>query len=93
MSYLYTTHTYCLSASPSLHLSLLLSSHLLSSFSLSLSLSLSLSEYRNKESSQTTLEAETDEAKSKDLKMQVTENKEISRIEKSTTTNLDLAQD
>ena len=91
MSYLYTTHTYCLSASPSLHLSLLLSSHLLSSFSLSLSLS--LSEYRNKESSQTTLEAETDEAKSKDLKMQVTENKEISRIEKSTTTNLDLAQD
>ena len=38
---------------------------------------------RNKESSQTTLEAETDEARSKDLKMQVTENNEISNIEKS----------
>ena len=35
-------------------------------------------EYRNKESSQTTLEDETDEARSKDLKMQVTENKELS---------------
>ena len=47
-------------------------------------------EYRNKESSQTTLE--TDEARSKDLKMQVTENNEISSIEKSNT-NLDLARD
>ena len=47
-------------------------------------------EYRNKESSQTTLE--TDEARSKDLKMQVTENNEISSIEKSKT-NLDLARD
>ena len=36
------------------------------------------------------LEAETDEAISKDLKMQVTVNKEINSIEKSTT-NLDLA--
>ena len=35
----------------------------------------SINEYRNKESSQTTLEAETEEARSKDLKMQVTENK------------------
>ena len=49
-------------------------------------------EYRNKESSQTTLEAETDEARSKDLKMHVTENNEISSKEKSTT-NLDLARD
>ena len=49
-------------------------------------------EYRNKESSQTTFEAETDEARSKDLKMQVTVNKEINIIEKSTT-NLDLARD
>ena len=48
--------------------------------------------FRNKESSQTTLEAETDEARSKDLKMHVTENNEISSIEKSTT-NLDLARD
>ena len=48
--------------------------------------------YRNKESSQATLEAETDEARSKDLKMQVTANKEIIRIEKSTT-NLDLARE
>ena len=47
------------------------------------------SQYRNKEISQTTLEAETDEARSKDLKMQVTENNEMSSIEKSTT-NLDL---
>ena len=31
-----------------------------------------LVEYRNKESSQTTLEAETEEARSKDLKIQVT---------------------
>ncbi|WP_395167751.1 hypothetical protein [Francisella salimarina] len=46
----------------------------------------------NKESSQTTLEAETDEARSKDLKMHVTENNEMSSIEKSTT-NLDLARD
>ena len=38
------------------------------------------------------LEAETDEARSKDLKMQVTENNEISSIDKSTT-NLDLARD
>ena len=36
------------------------------------------------------LEAETEEARSKDLKMQVTEKNEISSIEKSTT-NLDLA--
>ena len=49
-------------------------------------------EYRNKESSQTTLEAETDEARSKDLKMQVTKYNEISSIEKSLT-NLDLARD
>ena len=48
--------------------------------------------YRNKESSQTTLEAETDKVRSKDLKMQVTANKEIISIEKSTT-NLDLARD
>ena len=48
--------------------------------------------YRNKESSQGTLEAETDEAGSKDLKMQVTANKEIIIIEMSTT-NLDLARD
>ena len=52
----------------------------------------SINEYRNKESSQTTLEAETDEARSKDLKMHVTENNEISSKEKSTT-NLDLARD
>ena len=31
----------------------------------------SINEYRNKESGQTTLEAETDEARSKDIKMQV----------------------
>ena len=49
-------------------------------------------EYRNKESSQTTLEAETDEARSKDLKMKVTKYNEISSIEKSLT-NLDLARD
>ena len=48
--------------------------------------------YRNKESSQGTLEAETDEARSKDLKMQVTAKKEIISIEMSTT-NLDLARD
>ena len=52
----------------------------------------SINEYRNKESSQTTLEAETDEVRSKDLKMHVTENNEISSKEKSTT-NLDLARD
>ena len=52
----------------------------------------SINEYRNKESSQTTLEAETDEARSKDLKMDVTENNEMSSVEKSTT-NLDLARD
>ena len=52
----------------------------------------SRNEYRNKESSQTTVEAETDEARSKDLKMQVTEYNEISSIEKSVT-NLDLAPD
>ena len=56
---------------------------------ISLSPSLSVSEYRNKESSQTTLEAETDGAISKHLKMQVTVNKEINSKEKSTT-NLDL---
>ena len=38
------------------------------------------------------LEAEADETRSKDQKMQVTENNEISSIEKSTT-NLDLAPD
>ena len=48
--------------------------------------------YRNKESSQGTLEAETDEARSKDLMMQVTANKEIIFIEMSTT-NLGLARD
>ena len=48
--------------------------------------------YRNKEKSQGTLEAETDEARSKDLKMHVTENNEISSKGKSTT-NLDLARD
>ena len=52
----------------------------------------SINEYRNKESSQTTLEAETDEVRSKDLKMHVTENNEISSKEKSTT-NLDLPRD
>ena len=52
----------------------------------------SKNEYRNKESSQTTLEAATGETRSKDLKMQVTENNGISSIEK-TTTNLDLARD
>ena len=52
----------------------------------------SINENRNKESSQTTLEAETDEARSKDLKVHVTENNEISNKEKSTT-NLDLARD
>ena len=39
-----------------------------------------------------TLEAETDEARSKDLKMHVTKNNEMSSIEKSTI-NLDLARD
>ena len=39
-----------------------------------------------------TLEAETDEARSKDLKMHVTKNNEMSNIEKSTI-NLDLARD
>ena len=48
--------------------------------------------YRNKESSQGTLEAETDEARSKDLKKQVTANKEIIIAEMSTT-NLDLSRD
>ena len=52
----------------------------------------SINEYRNKESSQATLEAETEEARSKDLKMQVTENNEITSIEKSAT-NLDIARD
>ena len=51
-----------------------------------------INEYRNKESSQTTLEAEADEARSKNFKMQVTANKEIISIGKSTT-NLDLARD
>ena len=51
-----------------------------------------INEYRNKESSQTTLEAEADEARSKDFKMQVTANKEIISIGKSIT-NLDLARD
>ena len=52
----------------------------------------SRNEYRKKESSQKTAEAETDEARSKDLKMQVTEDNEISSIEKSAT-NLDIARD
>ena len=52
----------------------------------------SRNEYRNKERSQTTVEAETDEARSKDVKMQVTEDNEISSIEKSAT-NLDIARD
>ena len=43
-------------------------------------------------SSQTTLEAEADEARSKDFKMQVTANKEIISIGKSIA-NLDLARD
>ena len=42
-------------------------------------------EYRNSERSQTTLEAETDEARSRDLKMHVTVNKEINSIEKPNT--------
>ena len=49
-------------------------------------------EYRNKESSQTTLEAEIYEARFNDLKMQVTATKEINSIEKPTT-NLNLARD
>ena len=52
----------------------------------------SINEYRKKESSQKTAEAETDEARFKDLKMQVTKYNEISSIEKSLT-NLDLARD
>ena len=48
--------------------------------------------YRNEESSQTKLEAEKDGVRSKDRKIQVTVNKEINSIEKSTT-NLNLAQD
>ena len=43
-------------------------------------------------SSQAALETETDEARSKDLKMQVTANKEIISLENSTT-NLHLARD
>ena len=49
-----------------------------------------ISIYRNEESSQTKLEAETDGARSKDRKIQMTVNNEINSIEKSTT-NLDLA--
>ena len=82
----------CLSVCLSVSLSLSLSLSLFVSLPLSLSLSLSLSQCRNKESSQTMLEAETDAARSKDLKMQVTVSKEINSIEKSSTT-LDLAQD
>ena len=52
----------------------------------------SRNEYRKKESSQKTAEAETDEGRFKDLKMQVTKNNEISSIEKSAT-NLDIARD
>ena len=52
----------------------------------------SINEDRNKESSQKTAEAETEEGRFKDLKMQVTKNNEISRIEKSAT-NLDIARD
>ena len=52
----------------------------------------SRNEHRNKDSCQTTAEAETDEARFKDLKMQVTKNNEITSIEKSAT-NLDIARD
>ena len=52
----------------------------------------SRNEYRKKESSQKTAEAETDEARFKDLKMQVTKKNEITSIEKSAT-NLDIARD
>ena len=52
----------------------------------------SRNEYRKKESSQKTAEAETDEGRFKDLKMQVTKNNEISSIEKLAT-NLDIARD
>ena len=48
--------------------------------------------YRIKESSHRTLEAEADEARSKDFKIQVNANEEIIRVGKSTT-NLDLARD
>ena len=48
--------------------------------------------YRNKGSSQTPIEVETDGARSKDRKIQMTVNKEINSIEKPTT-NLDLARD
>ena len=48
--------------------------------------------YRNKESSQSPIEAETDGARSKDRKMQMTVNNEIKSIEKSIT-NPDLARD
>ena len=48
--------------------------------------------FKNKESSQTKLEAEMDGLISKDRKIQMTVNKEINSIEKSTT-NLDLARD
>ena len=50
------------------------------------------SQDKNKENSQTTLEAETSKASSKDLKMQVTVNKDINSIEKLTP-NLSLARD
>ena len=67
------------------------------SFFISLSLSLSLFCfillslcYRNKEGSQTPIEVETDGARSKDRKMQMTVNNEINSIAKSIT-NLDLA--
>ena len=52
----------------------------------------SRNEYRKKESSQKTAEAETDEGRFKDLKMQVTKNNEITSIEKLAT-NLDIARD
>ena len=48
--------------------------------------------YKNEESSQTKLEAKTAGDRSKDRKIQMTVNKEIYSIEKSTT-NLDLARD
>ena len=48
--------------------------------------------YRNKESSQTPIEVETDGARSKDRKIQMTVNNEINSIEKSIT-NLDPARD
>ena len=98
--YIYISHPLSVSLSISLS-SFLLRSHALTFFlyyytfhfylSLFHFILLSLS-YRNKESNQTLIEAETDGARSKDRKMQMTVNKEINSIEKPTT-NLDLARD